>query len=103
MTRAVSTSHAVSVDDSRAGTFDDLIAPHLEAGYQTALAILHDHEEARDAMQESAVRAWRKLGQLKDGRAAGHGFLRSSRTSAGRCGGHGGGRCSAFGTWNLNG
>ena len=75
MTRAVSTSHAVSVDDSRAGTFDDLIAPHLEAGYQTALAILRDHEEARDAMQESAVRAWRKLGQLKDGRAARPWFL----------------------------
>jgi RNA polymerase sigma-70 factor, ECF subfamily len=75
MTRAVSTSHAVSVDQSRTSAFDDLISPHLEAGYKTALAILRDHEEAHDAMQEAAVRAWRKLGQLKDGRNARPWFL----------------------------
>ena len=50
--------------------FDGLIGPHLDAGYKTALAILRDHEEAHDAVQEAAVKAWRKIGQLNDGRSA---------------------------------
>ncbi len=44
--------------------FDALIGPHLEAGYRTALAILGDPDAARDAVQESALKAWRKLRQL---------------------------------------
>lgn len=54
---------------SRAATqeahFDTLVGPHLEAGYRTALAILRNPDEARDAVQESALKAWRKLGQLR--------------------------------------
>ena len=49
--------------------FDALIGPHLEAGYRTALAILRDPDAARDAVQESAFKAWRKLDQLRDGKA----------------------------------
>lgn len=60
---------------ARVDTFDDLVGPQLEAGYKTALAILRDHSEAHDAVQEAAFRAWRKLGQLKDGRAAKPWFL----------------------------
>ena len=48
----------------REGDFDAVVGPHLEAGYRTALAILRNPDEARDAVQESAVKAWRKLGQL---------------------------------------
>jgi RNA polymerase sigma-70 factor (ECF subfamily) len=47
--------------------FDALIGPHLEAGYRIALAILRDPDQAHDAVQESAFKAWRKLGQLHEG------------------------------------
>jgi RNA polymerase sigma-70 factor (ECF subfamily) len=55
--------------------FDALIGPHLEAGYRTALAILHDPDAAHDAVQESAFKAWRKLNQLRAGKAVRPWFL----------------------------
>jgi RNA polymerase sigma-70 factor (ECF subfamily) len=58
-----------------AGDFDALIGPHLEAGYRTALAILRNPDEAHDAVQEAAFKAWRKLGQLHEGEAARGWFL----------------------------
>ena len=57
------------------GNFDALIGPHLEAGYRTALAILRDPDQARDAVQESAFKAWRKLNQLREGSPARPWFL----------------------------
>jgi RNA polymerase sigma factor (sigma-70 family) len=50
--------------------FEAQIGPHLEAGYRTALAILRDPDAAHDAVQESAFKAWRKLGQLREGRSS---------------------------------
>jgi RNA polymerase sigma-70 factor (ECF subfamily) len=55
--------------------FDAVIGPHLDAGYRTALAILRDPDAARDAVQESALKAWRKLNQLREGRPARPWFL----------------------------
>jgi RNA polymerase sigma factor (sigma-70 family) len=55
--------------------FDSLIGPHLDAGYRTAMAILRDPDAAHDAVQESAFRAWRKLGQLHEGQTARSWFL----------------------------
>jgi RNA polymerase sigma-70 factor (ECF subfamily) len=55
--------------------FDDLIGPHLEAGYRTALAMLGNPDEAHDAVQESAFKAWRKLHQLREGSPARPWFL----------------------------
>jgi RNA polymerase sigma-70 factor (ECF subfamily) len=55
--------------------FDALIGPHLEAGYRTALAILQNPDEAHDAVQESALKAWRKLHQLRRDRPARPWFL----------------------------
>jgi len=55
--------------------FDALIGPHLEAAYRTALAILGNPDEAHDAVQESAFKAWRKLGQLHEGNPARPWFL----------------------------
>src|SRR3981081_1015755 len=55
--------------------FDTLIGPHLDAGYRTALAILRNPDEAHDAVQESAFKAWRKLNQLREGRPARPWFL----------------------------
>jgi RNA polymerase sigma-70 factor (ECF subfamily) len=57
------------------GAFDELVGVQLEAGYRVALAILGDPEEARDAVQEAAFKAWRRLGQLRDGGAARPWFL----------------------------
>jgi RNA polymerase sigma-70 factor (ECF subfamily) len=50
--------------------FDALIGPHLDAAYRTALAILRDPDAAHDAVQEASLKAWRKLNQLRDGRAS---------------------------------
>jgi RNA polymerase sigma-70 factor (ECF subfamily) len=55
--------------------FDALIGPHLDAGYRTALAILQNPDEAHDAVQESALKAWRKLHQLNRDRPARPWFL----------------------------
>jgi RNA polymerase sigma-70 factor, ECF subfamily len=55
--------------------FDALLGPHLESGYRTALAILRDPDAARDAVQEAAFKAWRKLNQLHEGKPARPWFL----------------------------
>lgn len=55
--------------------FDALVGPHLEAGYRTALAILRDPDEAHDAVQEAAFKAWRRLGQLHSAGSARAWFL----------------------------
>jgi RNA polymerase sigma-70 factor (ECF subfamily) len=60
---------------TRATDFDALVGPHLEAGYRTALAILRNPDEANDAVQESALKAWRKLHQLREQDAARGWFL----------------------------
>ncbi|HEY6114661.1 MAG TPA: sigma factor, partial [Candidatus Dormibacteraeota bacterium] len=54
--------------------FDSLVGPHLEAGYRTALAILRDPDEAHDAVQEAAFKAWRRLRQLR-GEASGRAWF----------------------------
>jgi RNA polymerase sigma-70 factor (ECF subfamily) len=66
---AVTRSHAGDVD------FDALVGPHLEAGYRTALAILRDPDEAHDAVQEAAFKAWRRLRQLNEASSARAWFL----------------------------
>jgi RNA polymerase sigma-70 factor (ECF subfamily) len=55
--------------------FDAVIGPHLESGYRTALAILRDPDAARDAVQEAAFKAWRKLDQLHEEKPARPWFL----------------------------
>ena len=59
-----------------AAAFDELVAVHLEAGYRVALAILRDPDEAHDAVQDAALKAWRSFGQLRDERSARPWFLR---------------------------
>ena len=66
---------AVSRTESGTADFDALIGPHLDAAYRTALAILGNPDEANDAVQESAFKAWRKLGQLRAGSPARPWFL----------------------------
>jgi RNA polymerase sigma-70 factor, ECF subfamily len=56
--QVLSRTEAAGVD------FDALVGPHIEAGYRTALAILRNPDDAHDAVQEAAFKAWRNLHQL---------------------------------------
>lgn len=47
----------------------------LEPGYKLACGMLHDPHAAEDAVQEAALKAWRKLGQLREGQALRPWFL----------------------------
>jgi len=65
----------VTAGRAREADFDALIGPHLEAGYRTALAILRDPDEARDAVQEASFKAWRRMRQLNRAASARAWFL----------------------------
>ena len=67
----------VALEGERASDvdFDALIGPHLEMGYRTAVAILRNGVEAEDAVQEAAIKAWRRIGQLRDSSMARAWFL----------------------------
>lgn len=47
--------------------FEILLRPLLEPGYRLAGGMLQDHQAAQDVVQEAALKAWRKLSQLRDG------------------------------------
>jgi RNA polymerase sigma-70 factor, ECF subfamily len=45
--------------------FESLLGPVIEPGYRLACGMLRDEQAAHDVVQESALKAWRKLGQLQ--------------------------------------
>ena len=47
--------------------FSDLITQHYPSAYKLAKALLQDPNEAEDAVQEAAFKAWRHLSQLHAG------------------------------------
>jgi len=47
--------------------FESILATSIGSAHRYACALLHDPSLAEDAVQESSVRAWRKLGNLRDG------------------------------------
>lgn len=56
------------LDQARAGdpdALDALFGELIDPAFRLALALLHDRQAAEDAVQEAAVRAWRKLGGLR--------------------------------------
>jgi RNA polymerase sigma-70 factor (ECF subfamily) len=55
-------SAAISGDEA---AFDALVGPLIEPGFKLAAVMLRDREEARDAVQEACVLAWRRLSQLR--------------------------------------
>jgi RNA polymerase sigma-70 factor (ECF subfamily) len=46
--------------------FDDLLGPLVGRGYALAITMLNDRAAAEDAVQEAAIKAWRKLPTLRD-------------------------------------
>ena len=53
--------------DGNSSTFEAMVAPLIKPAYLLAVTMLHDQEEARDAVQEATVKAWAKLGQRRAG------------------------------------
>src|SRR6202140_3798440 len=49
------------------GAYGRLLEPAIRSATRLAFAMLHDRSEAEDAFQESAVRAWRRLHNLREG------------------------------------
>lgn len=47
--------------------YERLLEPALRPATRLAFAMLHDRSEAEDAFQESAIRAWRRLRNLREG------------------------------------
>jgi RNA polymerase sigma-70 factor (ECF subfamily) len=47
--------------------FEVLLRPLIGPASRFAYGMLHDREEAEDVVQEAALKAWRKLGNLRDG------------------------------------
>ena len=46
--------------------FDSVIGPLIQPGFRLALLMLDDRAEAEDAVQEAAVKAWRKLRTVRE-------------------------------------
>ena len=60
--------HAGLLDRARSGdvrAFESLLAPLIDPACQLAYAILRDWQEAEDASQEAALKAWRAIGRLR--------------------------------------
>ena len=47
--------------------FDQLVGPLVDQAFRLAYGMLHDRQAAEDAVQEAAVRSWRKLNNLRPG------------------------------------
>src|SRR5256886_17017775 len=47
--------------------FDELVGPLVDQAFRLAYGMLHDRHAAEDAVQEGAIRAWRKLNNLRPG------------------------------------
>lgn len=47
--------------------FAELLRPQYQAAFRVAYGLLHDANEAEDAVQEAAFKAWRRLGNLREG------------------------------------
>jgi RNA polymerase sigma-70 factor (ECF subfamily) len=47
--------------------YERLLEPAIRSATRLAFAMLHDRSQAEDAFQESALRAWRRVQNLRDG------------------------------------
>lgn len=51
--------------DGRA--FEEILAPVLDPAFRLAMTMLDDRAAAEDAVQEAALKAWRKIGRFRSG------------------------------------
>jgi RNA polymerase sigma-70 factor (ECF subfamily) len=47
--------------------FAELLRPLYQTAFRVAYGLLHDVDEAEDAVQEAAFKAWKRLGNLHEG------------------------------------
>ena len=52
-----------------ADRFDAVLGPLVRRGYLLAVTMLENREAAEDAVQEASIKAWRRLGDLRDPKA----------------------------------
>jgi RNA polymerase sigma-70 factor (ECF subfamily) len=58
----------VSIAEARSGdqvAFEALITPLIHPAYRLAYAMLRRRDAAEDAVQESVLKAWRRIGQIR--------------------------------------
>ena len=58
------------IRDAKGGdgaAFAEIIRPQYDAAFRLAYGLLHDTGEAEDAVQDAAFKAWRRLGNLREG------------------------------------
>jgi RNA polymerase sigma-70 factor (ECF subfamily) len=67
MTSTADVDLVTRAKDGDRPAFDQLIGPLVDQGFRLAYGMLHDREAAEDAVQEAAVRSWRKLSNLRPG------------------------------------
>lgn len=53
--------------DGDGSAFDELLAAEYQVAFRVAYGLLQDVDEAEDAVQDSVFKAWRKLGNLREG------------------------------------
>jgi RNA polymerase sigma-70 factor (ECF subfamily) len=61
---------AALIRAARAGdgaAFAALLKPQYPVAFRLAYGLLHNSDDAQDAVQEAAFKAWRKLGNLREG------------------------------------
>ncbi len=46
--------------------FDQLLRPHLQRMYRIAISMLQNEADAADAVQETVLKCWQKIGQLRN-------------------------------------
>ncbi|HVS05773.1 MAG TPA: RNA polymerase sigma factor [Candidatus Dormibacteraeota bacterium] len=61
--------------ESDRNRFEDLLVPLVKPGFRLAFAMLQSREEAEDAVQESALKAWRNFRNFRAGSDMGPWFL----------------------------
>jgi RNA polymerase sigma factor (sigma-70 family) len=53
--------------DGDGPAFAELLAPVLDTGFRLAMTMLKDRSAAEDAVQEAALKSWRKLDRFRSG------------------------------------
>lgn len=67
MTLTASTDLIGRAKEGDRTAFDQLIGPLIDQAFRLAFGMLHDRQAAEDAVQEAAVRSWRRLSNLRPG------------------------------------